>query len=161
LVELLEMLRVSRGFRVWTSIVFSLAVILSFIAFWAVDNTHPNLYDEERSYISPPIVSPGDQVRVVWALKTKPWRHCEGTIRRVLSDPETKAVLASYDVDKAAPPDLYASGWLIKSFAIPKTMPKGRTAYRADACYACNPLQRLFISMRICYSTPTLYFTVE
>lgn len=53
------------------------------------------------------------------------------------------------------------AGTLKRNFVLPYTTPEGLTEYEVDACFTCNPLQRLFPSkLAVCVSEPRIQFTV-
>lgn len=151
----------SRPFRMQFFVGLALMVLVAVGSSWAFDTRHPLEFDGENSFIVPTVAMGGDQMLVVWAFKNPPRKGCVGEVRRSLIDPDTKVVIASYDREPAAAGDGFSGDTLKKTFALPKIIPKGWTAYKADLCYACNPLQRLITAARICYSTPELLFRVQ
>jgi hypothetical protein len=135
-----------------------LATIFGGGAFMFADNTPPYEYDAEQSYIVPSTAHDGEQITVMWKLK-KINRICPGSNHRVLFDPKTRVILASYDPTPAAVSESIIDGYLNRTFLLPRgALPEGAIGYRANVCYVCNPLQRLF---PLCVTTPELFFRLE
>ena len=130
---------------------------LGWLAFMMADNEPPYEYDAERSFIVPSKAHDGEQVTVMWKLKTVN-RICPGSNRRVLFDPTTRVILASYDPTPAAVSESIKDGYLNRTFLLPRALPAGLIGYRANVCYECNPFQR-FIKP-LCVATPELFFSV-
>jgi hypothetical protein len=78
-----------------------LAAGFGWLAFMVADTAPPYEYDVERSYIVPSKAHDGDQITVMWKL-AKINRICPGSNRRILFDPRTRVILASYDPTPAA-----------------------------------------------------------
>ena len=79
-----------------------------------------------------------------------------GIAQRVLFDPKTKIILANYDPTPAATSESVRDGYLNRTFALPRALPSGQIAYRADVCYGCNLLQQFV--RPLCVPTPNLIF---
>lgn len=131
--------------------------LLGWIAFMAADNQPPYEYDVENSYIIPYYAKDGSQITVRWRLKNVN-RICPGSNRRVLFDPITKVVIATYDPTPAALSDSVKDGYLNRTFLLPQSLPEGRTGYRATVCYECNPFQKYVRAL--CITTPDIFFNV-
>ncbi|HJS08960.1 hypothetical protein GGQ85_003550 [Nitrobacter vulgaris] len=140
----------------------AIAILIAFLAgsvvFMAFDTTPPYEYDENASFVVPSPANDGDQVTVKWRLK-KVNRECPGIAQRVLFDPKTKIILANYDPIPAATSESVRDGYLNRTFALPRGLPSGPIAYRAEVCYGCNPLQQ-FVKP-LCVPTPNLIFAVR
>jgi len=136
-----------------------LASIFGAGAFMLSDNVQPYEYDAEHSYIVPSTAHDGEQITVMWKLK-KINRICPGSNHRVLFDPKTHVILASYDPTQAAVAESIKDGYLNRTFLLPReVLPRGQNiGYRATVCYICNPLQRIF---PLCVTTPELFFRLE
>lgn len=149
---------------VWTQLRWQLAIgfvmssLLAWVVFMAADNTPPYEYDAEKSYIVPSKASDGDQITVMWKIK-KTQRLCPGANNRVLFDPQTKVILASYDTTPASLTDSLKHGYLNRTFQLPRSvLPPGRVGYRATICYECNLFQKL--AKPLCVTTPELFFEI-
>ena len=159
MIERLKELLRERSFRLQVAAGLILMSISLPLTMWVFDTEQPVVFDGQSSFIIPNIANSGDQMLVMWALTKPPRKGCTGEVRRMLIDPETKVLIAAYDVEKSG--GTYAQGYLRKTFKLPTDMPrKGWIAYKSDLCYACNPLQEVFTAARICYSTPELLFKV-
>jgi hypothetical protein len=138
------------------------AIVIAFltgsVVFMAFDTTPPYEYDESASFVVPSPANDGDQVTVKWRL-TKVNRICPGISQRVLFDPKTKIILANYDPMPATTTESMRDGYLNRTFALPRGLPSGPIAYRADVCYACNPFQQFV--RPLCVPTPNLIFVVR
>jgi hypothetical protein len=135
-----------------------LSSLFGWIAFMAADNTSPYEYDAENSHIIPAKAADGDQITVMWKLK-KINRFCPGSNNRVLFDPASKVILASYDATPTAIPSSIKHGYLNRTFQLPRsTLPPGRIGYRGNICYECNLFQKLV--KPLCITTPELFFEV-
>lgn len=134
------------------------ALLFGCVSFMAADNQPPYEYDAEKSYIVPSKAHDGDQITVMWKL-AKINRICPGSNRRILFDPRTRVILASYDPTPAAVSESIHEGYLNRTFLLPRgALPEGPIGYRANVCYECNPFQR-FIKP-LCVATPELFFSV-
>lgn len=148
--------------KVWLELRWQMTIgvilcgLFAWAAFMAADTMPPYEYDVENSYIIPSKAHDGDQITVMWKLK-KVNRLCPGSNSRILFDPKTRVQLATYDPTPAAISDSIKDGYLNRTFLLPRALPDGEIGYRADVCYICNPLQRIF---PLCISTPELYFRV-
>jgi hypothetical protein len=149
---------------VWTELRWQLAIglvmstLLGWVVFMAADNTHPYEYDVENSFIVPSKAADGDQITVMWKIK-KINRTCLGANTRVLFDPKTKVILASYDPTPAALSESIQHGYLNRTFQLPRSvLPPGRIGYRATVCYECNLFQKL--AKPLCVKTPELFFEI-
>jgi len=150
------------GFKSFRARVF-FAIIPTAIAFvfglLATDRVRPYDYIPEGSFIVPTSGKGGDQVTVHWHVRQNRTKPCPGIVERLLIDPSTDVVLATYDPVLATPmPPV--KGYLNVTFAMPRNMQAGVVGYRAKMTYTCNWLQAVFPTMAIKYSTPTLLFTV-
>jgi hypothetical protein len=136
-----------------------LAGMFAWVAFMMADNEPPYEYDAEQSYIVPSKAHDGDQITVKWKL-AKVNRICPGSNRRVLFDPKTHVILASYDPTPAAVSDSIEDGYLNRTFLLPRgVLPSGKIGYRANVCYECNIFQKII--KPLCIATPNLFFQVE
>lgn len=135
-----------------------LGALAGWIVFMAFDNEPPYVYDSIGSYVEPEHPSGGDWITVKWRLKHVN-RVCPGVVQRVLFDPVTKIIIAKYDQTQAANVENINDGYLIRTFALPRLLPTGKIAYRADVCYYCNALQHLV--RPLCVPTPNLIFDVR
>jgi hypothetical protein len=149
----------SRAFRMQLFSGIALMLIAFPIGYFASDRKPPLVFDASESSIIPPSAQGGEQITVLWRV-TELRRTCPGTVRRVLFDPDRGVQLAIYDTESSANLGAVQDGFLHKTFMLPKVIQKGEIGYRADLCYACNPLQRLIPALRICYSTPDLKFKI-
>lgn len=135
-----------------------LAGLFAWVAFMAADNTPPYEYDIVESHVTPPVAIPGEQVTVKWKL-AKVNRICNGWNRRVLFDPKTRVLLATWDPLPTALIDSISEGYLMRTFTLPKDIPSGETGYRSNVCYECNLFQK-FVKP-LCVATPELLFQVR
>lgn len=156
-VTIREMLAM-RWFRFQAAVGLVLAVVSTPIAFWAADNEWPYTFDAANSFIDPANVEAGGTITVNWKVEKN--RECPGAAQRVLFNPETKLIVASYDPNLTTPGASYdpATGMLKRPVALPKHLPSGVIGYRAYVWYQCNPLQR-FLPLRTV--TPDLFFVVK
>lgn len=145
-------------FYIRIAVAVAFAFLAGSVAFMAFDNAPPYEYDEANSYVVPSPANDGDQITVKWKLM-KVNRICPGSAQRVLFDPKTKIVLANYDKTPAATSDSVKDGYLNRTFALPRGLPSGPIAYRANVCYGCNLFQE-FIKP-LCVATPNLIFSVR
>lgn len=152
--ELLAM----KWFRVQAAIGILLTLIAIPVAYWAADNEWPYTFDVSNSYIEPPSVEAGRVITVHW--KAEKNRECQGAAQRVLFDPDSKLIVATYDPNLTAPQSSYDenSKTLRRAVQLPERLPKGVIGYRAYVWYQCNPLQR-FLPLRTV--TPDLFFVVK
>lgn len=135
-----------------------LSGLFAWVAFMVADNEPPYEYDVGKSYIVPSVAHDGDQITVIWKLN-KINRVCPGSNRRILFDPKTHVILASYDPTPAAVSESITDGHLNRTFLLPRgALPSGPIGYRANVCYECNLFQR-FIKP-LCIATPELFFSV-
>lgn len=143
----------------WQIIIGSItACLLGWFAFMAADTTPPYEYDAENSFIIPSTAHDGDQITVMWKI-AKINRFCPGSNHRVLFDPKTRVILASYDPTSAAISESIKDGYLNRTFLLPRgALPPGPIGYRANVCYECNLFQR-FVKP-LCVATPELLFRV-
>jgi hypothetical protein len=133
--------------------------MLGWLAFMVADNTPPYVYDSENSFIKPAQADDGAQITVMWKIKTIN-RICPGASVRTLFDPKTKVILASYDPAPAAISSSISSGYLNRTFQLPRSvLPPGQIGYRATVCYECNLYQKL--AKPLCITTPDLFFEVK
>jgi hypothetical protein len=151
--------------KIWLELRWQLVIgtilcgLCAWVAFMVADTTPPYEYDIERSFIVPSRAHDGDQITVRWAL-AKVNRICPGSNRRVLFDPKTHVILASYDPTPAAVSESIQNGYLNRTFLLPRgVLPSGKVGYRANVCYECNLFQK-FIKP-LCVATPNLFFQVE
>lgn len=136
-----------------------LAVTLGSIGYMAADNQPPYEYDLEKSYIIPSLANDGDQITVLWKIK-KINRICTGMTHRMLFDPKTDVILASYDPVPAALRSSTKDGYLRRTFMLPRgALPSGEIGYRATVCYECNAFQKLV--RPLCITTPDLTFRLN
>lgn len=145
--------------RIFMTILPTMLAII--VGYFALDRTPPYVFHEEGSAIIPPSGHGGDQITVVWHVST--YRVCAGTVERQLIDPDTGAVIASYDPSPAAINGVdVGGGYLRKTFALPRVIQKGWIQYHAKLNYQCNWLQVWFpAAFGIKYITPKLLFKVE
>jgi len=135
-----------------------LAAIIGWVAYMIADNAPPYEFDGLASVIVPPKAYGGDQITVRWKIK-RINRVCPGTTERILFDPNTKIIIANYDKTSAAAEESLKDGYLNRTFALPRELPAGPIAYRANICYQCNAFQAFIRPM--CKTTPTLLFEVQ
>lgn len=134
---------------------YAIAIGFGGCAYLLADNQPPYIYDIEQSYVIPSRASPGHQVAVHWSIKVN--RLCPGSIVRTIVDARTGARM-SYD---PTPGDMTIEPTdtvLDRTFLLPQGMGLGPKIYRANAEYACNPLQRIW-PLKV--QTPDLLFEVE
>lgn len=144
-------------FKLATCIGILLGCLFGWIAFMASDNLPPYVYDVERSKIIPDPALPGDQVIVMWKIKEIN-RTCPGVVRRMLFDPETRVMIATYDPSPSSLAEGAKDQYLNISFALPKRMPVGKIGYRAQVWYHCNLYQEYIRPLVI--NTPELFFEI-
>lgn len=133
-------------------------ILLGSFVFMAFDNTPPYLYDVDKSYVVPSPAREGDQITVKWRIK-EIRQICPGSVQRLLIDTKTGIIVAAYDPTPAATSESIQDGYLNRTFALPRSLPTGKLAYRANVCYQCNAFQKLI--KPLCTSTPTLYFELQ
>lgn len=133
-----------------------LMLLASPIAYMAFDTQPPYTYIVNESVVLPPTAKGGEQVTVMW--KVIFHRSCPGSSQRILFDPTTKVILASYDPSPAATTSSLKNGYLNRTFLLPKSMQPGWVGYRATISYQCNFLQRFW---PLVTTTPDLFFKVE
>lgn len=144
-------------FKVQLCISIVLSVIAASVAFMFFDTDPPYNYDASRSYIEPDHADGGDTVTSNWKVTMNRW--CPGTMQRQLFDPRTGAIVSTYDTIPMAHHSIIdKDGYLRRNFILPRAISKGRTGYRVNVCFSCNPLQRLY---PVCYKTPDLFFMVD
>ena len=134
-------------------ILMLMASSLTYIIF---DTQPPYTYIVKESGIIPPTAKGGDQVIVMWRVIFH--RSCPGSNQRILFDPVTKVILASYDPAPAATTVSLRDGYLNRTFLLPKNIQPGWVGYRAVVTYQCNFLQRFW---PLVVTTPDLFFKVE
>lgn len=136
-----------------------LSGVCGWVAFMAADNQPPYVYDEANSYIVPSVAAEGQRITVKWRL-LRVNRVCPGSTRRVLFDPRTGVILATYDPTLAVVSASIKDGYLNRTFLLPAgdVLPVGEIGYRSTVCYECNPFQE-FIKP-LCVTTPDLRFLV-
>lgn len=133
--------------------------LFAWAAFMVADTDPPYEYDVASSYIVPSKAHDGDQITVKWKL-AKINRICPGSNRRILFDPKTHVILASYDPTPAAVSESIQDGYLNRTFLLPQgVLPQGKIGYRANVCYECNLFQKIF--KPLCIATPNLFFIIE
>lgn len=133
------------------------SIVLGIFAYMMADNQPPYEYDAEKSYIIPERAKDGSQITVRWRIKHIN-RICPGSNRRMLFDPVTKVILASYDPTPAALSDSIKDSYLNRTFLLPQSLPEGDIGYRATVCYECNLFQKY--ARPLCVTTPELYFKI-
>lgn len=141
-------------------LIFGMVLMLpcAWLAYMAADNQPPYEYDALNSRVVPSPAHDGDQITVKWKL-AKVNRVCPGSNRRVLFDPKTRVILASYDPTPAAISSNIEDGYLNRTFMLPRgLLPASDIGYRATVCYSCNLLQEF---RPLCVSTPELIFRIE
>jgi hypothetical protein len=126
----------------------------------ATDRTRPYDFILSESYIHPASGKGGTQVVVNWKVHSNRSHVCPGTIERVIIDPETGVVLATY-TPTMANSQMPLDGWIRNTFLMPHNMKPGVVGYRSKLAYTCNWFQALFPSFAIHYESPTLLFTIE
>lgn len=144
-------------FRTQIIVGLVLSVFTSVFAYMLFDTEPPYTYDATRSFIEPDRASGGDELTANWKVKVN--RFCPGTMQRQLFDPKTGAIISTYDAVPMAPAGFVGpDGYLRRNFMLPRAISKGRTGYRVNLCFACNPLQKQY---PICTVTPDLFFEVR
>lgn len=132
----------------------NLACVSGWLAYMAADNVPPYNYIVERSYVKPNPAPSGRQVTVHWEFKIN--RLCPGAVGRTIVDAKSGARV-SYDPTPALSTVRPGDTSLERTFFLPEEMPPGPKLYRANAEYACNPLQRIW-PLKV--QTPDLPFEV-
>lgn len=135
------------------------AVLFGWVAFMAADNQPPYEYDAANSYVVPSPANDGEQITVKWKL-SKVNRVCPGSNRRMLFDPKTKVLLATYDPTPAAFSASLVDGYLNRTFLLPRgALPSGEIGYRATVHYECNLFQKYVRPLVV--TTPDLIFVLN
>lgn len=137
-----------------------LGSICAWIAFEATDTQPPYELDPAQSKVTPPEPG-GNEVKVSWRV-SKVNRHCHGEGVRVLFDPHTGAILATYAPTSYELPVVVGNGgYLDRSFLLPKDLAdvKGDVGYHSIVCYECNLFQAYV--KPLCLQTPDLIFTLK
>ncbi len=119
--------------------------------YFAFDNEPPYTYLDGEVFPDP--APEASQVTVRWTLKVN--RICPGAVQRQLID--SRGIAHTYDAAPAATAASVRDGYLFRTFMLPQNMPTGATRYRANVCFACNPLQFFY---PLCKTTPELTFTL-
>jgi len=150
----------SSSFRTQTYVGLVLTAIAVPVTYWMSDNDIPYVYIPEGSYIRPPDPDDGGEITAVWAVE-KIKRICPASSRRQIIDPQSGAILASYDLIPALTTTKIGDTEIVKTFALPKrALPyEEPVGYRSQICFECNPYQK-YVRAR-CVMTPTLTFQVR
>lgn len=137
----------------------NVACLFGWVAFMAADNLPPYEYDGANSYVIPSPARDGDQITVKWKL-LKVNRVCPGSNRRILFDPRTKVILATYDPSPAAVSSSMVDGYLNRTFLLPRgALPSGEIGYRATVYYECNLFQKYIRPLVV--TTPDIIFVLN
>lgn len=153
-----------------TAVFFSVAVFAP-VLWMAMDREPPfvrasgEITAEEPSKCglssdAPRTLSPGGCAQVSW--KILPLKNCspvsEFNVTRTLVDSrgDRHSLPSTRSHYKEASPRGETSE-LTRYFVIPLNMPVGRTTYDSDACFACNPVQKL---LPVCVTRPDIQFDI-
>jgi hypothetical protein len=147
----------SAVFRVLFFLSLVTAAVVGPATYWAFDNVMPYDFIADGSVVIPTEARGNDQMLVKWKVRFN--RVCPGLIRRQLVDPHTGVVLAVYDPQPTlTDPPGFRTGYLNKTFLLPRNIQTGWIGYRSTLEIWCNPLQRVW-PLRA--TTPTLLFKVN
>jgi hypothetical protein len=136
-----------------------LGSLLGWLSFMIADNVPPYEYDVANSHVIPSPAGDGEQITIMWKL-SKVNRVCPGVVHRILYDPKTRVVLASYDPTPAAISSSIKDGYLNRTFLLPRgALPSGMIGYKANVCYECNLYQK--VVRPLCVATPDLIFQLK
>lgn len=158
---LLELFKIP-ALRILLGISLLVSAVSATAAFMLADTEAPYIYHADKSFILPEFAEGGDQMTVYWRVTIN--RRCEGFTQRVLFDPRTGVILATYDAAPMVPKtnivsEIAGDGpYSVRTFLLPQVIQKGKIGYRSAVCYSCNPLRRL---IPVCTFTPDLFFEVR
>lgn len=150
------------SFQILMCISILVATIAAALAFMLADTEPPYEYHVNKSFILPEYAGGGEQMTVYWRVTVN--RKCDGFTQRVLFDPRTGVIIATYDAAPMVPKtnivrEVDGDGpYSVRTFLLPQVIQKGKIGYRSAVCYSCNPLRRL---IPVCTFTPDLFFEVR
>jgi len=117
------------------------------------------LFDGVSRHVNAPIRA-GSCVEVKWSIKT--YRNCPAAsnsdnVVRHLKD--SLAITKPIGTIRRDAPETESKSSIVKQYLVlPMPLPVGTATYTSSACFACNPLQRLF--WPICIDEPEINFEV-
>jgi hypothetical protein len=132
------------------------AFVIVPVTYMAADR-EPPFYRTEESHIVPNAVRLEEPFEAKWVLHVNKSRRCVpvGLVHRTIIDSaggvkELEPVPAIADLNNK-------SSQLTRQMIMPMGVTAGPARYHAEACFACNPIQRLY---PICITEPDISFTV-
>lgn len=138
--------------------IFALGIVAP-IAWMALDRTPP--YTRTEGVMVPDDPTPGDFVAIRWKLNVR--KVCPPATEKNIY---RSIVTASGRNIKFEPIIGYIGGSrkelnrteITREFQIPNTVEAGSAIYRAEACFACNPIHHFF---PVCVTAPEVPFTIR
>lgn len=140
-----------------TFIVACVAVFCFTPLTWMVTDRDPP-YSIERVTIEPSEPVVGGNIAITFHIKRGRGTCGSGVIYREFKQIKGGRLFVYDPITRATPPDI-TEGHFTRVATLPSGL-NGEALYRGEACYPCNPLQRLF-NWPVCVHTPDVLFNVK